>query len=511
MSPIVILITIAAYFAVLFLVSWIAGRNADNAGFFSGNRQSNWIVVAMSTIGAAISGVTFVSVPGMVEGAGFSYMQMVLGFTVGQIIVAYVLIPMYYKMNLTSIYQYLETRFGITTYKTGAWIFFVSKMLGAGVRLFVVGSVLQLLVFGPLGMPFWVNTVFTVGIVYLITFKGGVKSVIWTDLLKTTCLILSVILCIVFVMKSGVSFEGFGSSSMSRTFFFDDPNDGKFFWKQFLAGIFLVIATTGLDQDLMQRTLSCRNYRDAQKNMVTGAIMQIFVIFLFLVLGWLLYTYAAQTGVSLEGLKGDDVFPYLATGSYFPVIVGVLFIVGFIASAYSAAGSALTALTTSFTIDILGKNESEKENDINEFKEQKNSQLSTKKLLSTLNPQLSTQKTRKIVHAAMAVLMAICIYVIWILNDDSVIQTVYKVASYTYGPLLGMFCFGMFTRLQVRDRLLPLAVILAPVITWILDANSAAWFAGYQFSHERLILNALLTFIFMLILAKPKTNTPLAE
>ncbi|MBR1564454.1 MAG: sodium:solute symporter [Paludibacteraceae bacterium] len=511
MSPLVILITIAAYFAVLFFVSWIAGRNADNAGFFSGNRQSNWIIVAMSTIGAAISGVTFVSVPGMVQGAGFSYMQMVLGFTVGQILVAYVLIPMYYKMNLTSIYQYLENRFGVTTYKTGAWIFFLSKMLGASVRLFVVGSVLQLLVFDPLHTPFWVNAIFTVAIVYLITFKGGVKSVIWTDLLKTTCLILSVVLCIVFVMKSGVSFSGFGESEMSRTFFFDDPNDGKFFWKQFLAGIFLVIATTGLDQDLMQRTLSCRNYRDAQKNMITGAVMQIFVIFLFLVLGWLLYTYAAQTGVPLvsttgEPLKGDDVFPFLATGNFFPVIVGILFIVGFIASAYSAAGSALTALTTSFTIDILGKNESEKEDNINQIKEKNNSPLSSKKLLSTLNSQLSTQETRKIVHALMAVLMAVCIYVIWILNDDSVIQTVYKVASYTYGPLLGMFCFGMFTRLQVRDRLLPLAAVLAPVITWILDANSAAWFGGYQFSHERLILNALLTFLFMLILSKPKTN-----
>ncbi|MBQ8099662.1 MAG: sodium:solute symporter [Paludibacteraceae bacterium] len=478
MSPIVILLTIAAYFAVLFLVSWLAGRNADNAGFFSGNRQSHWVLVMFSTIGAAISGVTFVSVPGMVQGAGFSYMQMVLGFTVGQIIVAYVLIPMYYRMNLTSIYQYLESRFGITTYRTGAWFFFVSKMLGASVRLFVVGSVLQLLVFGPLGVPFWVNALFTVAIVYLCTFKGGVRSVIWTDLLKTLCLVLSVVLCIVCVLRSGVSFDGFGASEMSKTFFFDDANDGKFFWKQFLAGIFLVIATTGLDQDLMQRTLSCKNYKDAQKNMISGAVMQIFVIFLFLVLGWLLYTYAAQTGISLEGMKGDDVFPYLATGKnpatgsmFFPMIVGILFIVGFIASAYSAAGSALTALTTSFTIDILG--------------------------------QQKTVRTRQLVHAGMAVLMAVCIYVIWLLNDDSVIQTVYKVASYTYGPLLGMFCFGMFTRLRVRDRWIPLVAVLAPVLTWIIDANSAAWFAGYQFSHERLLLNALLAFLGMLCLARP--------
>lgn len=479
MSPTIILITIFAYFILLFMVSWLAGRKADNAGFFSGNKSSNWVLVAMSTIGAAISGVTFVSVPGMVQGSAFSYMQMVLGFTVGQFLIAYVLIPLYYKHNLTSIYEYLNNRLGITSYKTGAWFFFVSKMLGASVRLFVVSSVLQLLVFGPLGMPFWLNAVFTVLIVYLCTFKGGVKSVIWTDLLKTCCLILSVVLCIVFVMKSGVSFSGFGESSMSRTFFFDNPKEGTFFWKQFLAGIFLVIATTGLDQDMMQRTLSCKNYKDSQKNMVTGAIMQIFVIGLFLVLGWMLYQYAATSGVDISTLKGDDVFPFLATGNYFPMIVGVLFIVGFIAAAYSAAGSALTALTTSFTVDILNRQ--------------------------------SEVKTRKLVHIMMAVIMAVCIFVIYLLNDDSVIQTVYKVASYTYGPLLGMFCFGIFTKLQVRDKLIPLVAVLAPVITWIIDVNSQAWFNGYTFSHERLILNALLTFVGMLALVKRQQKKNNAE
>lgn len=483
MSPLVILIVIAAYFALLFSVSYVAGKNADNAGFFSGNRQSNWVLVAMSTIGAAISGVTFVSVPGMVHTSAFSYMQMVAGFTVGQLIVAFVLIPMYYRMNLTSIYEYLNKRFGVSSYKTGAWLFFVSKMLGAGVRLFVVGSVLQLLVFGPLGIPFWVNAIFTVAIVYLCTFKGGVRSLIWTDLLKTLCLILSVVLCIVFVMRSGVSFDGFAESEESRMFFFDDVNDGKYFFKQFFAGIFLLIATTGLDQDLMQRTLSCKDPGDAQKNIVVGALMQIVVIFLFLVLGWLLYRYAEVNEVDISGLKGDDVFPYLATGSFFPMIVGILFIVGFIASAYSAAGSALTALTTSFTVDILS------------------SYRSTKHLTATDD---KTTKTRRWVHVAMAVIMAICIYVIWLLNDDSVIQTVYKVASYTYGPLLGMFCFGMFTKVQIRDRWLPLVAIAAPVITWVIDVNSKVWFNGYEFSHERLLLNAGLTFLGMVMLIKKK-------
>lgn len=478
MNPLTILIVIACYFALLFFISYLAGRKADNAGFFSGNRSSNWLLVAMSTIGAAISGVTFVSVPGMVATSGWAYMQMVLGFTVGQIIIAYVLIPLYYKFNLTSIYQYLQQRFGMSTYKSGAWLFFVSKMLGASVRLFVVGEVLQLLVFGPLGVPFWVNAIFTVLIVYLCTFKGGVKSLIWTDLLKTCCLILSVALCIYFVLRAGVNIDGWTSSDMTRTFFFDNPKEGTYFWKQFLAGVFLVIATTGLDQDLMQRTLSCKNPRESQKNLIVGALMQIVVIGLFLFLGFLLYSYANQTGVALVNadgapLKGDDVFPFLATGNYFPVIVGILFIIGFIAAAYSAAGSALTALTTSFTVDILNK-----EKDAN------------------------LTKVRTIVHIGMAVLMAVCIYVIHILNNDSVIQTVYKVASYTYGPLLGMFCFGIFTKRQVRDRWIPLVVILAPVITWVIDVNSAAWFHGYVFSHERLILNALLTFVGMLCLIK---------
>ena len=474
MNPLTILIVIACYFALLFFISYLAGRKADNAGFFSGNRSSNWLLVAMSTIGAAISGVTFVSVPGMVASSGWAYMQMVLGFTVGQILIAYVLIPLYYKFNLTSIYQYLQQRFGMNTYKSGAWLFFVSKMLGASVRLFVVGEVLQLLVFGPLGIPFWVNAIFTVMIVYLCTFKGGVKSLIWTDLLKTCCLILSVALCIYFVLRAGVNIDGWTSSSMTRVFFLDNPKEGTYFWKQFLAGIFLVIATTGLDQDLMQRTLSCKNPRESQKNLIVGALMQIVVIGLFLFLGFLLYSYANQTGVTeVAQLKGDDVFPFLATGNYFPVVVGVLFIIGFIAAAYSAAGSALTALTTSFTVDILNK---EKDTNLTQI--------------------------RTWVHIGMAVLMAACIYVIHILNNDSVIQTVYKVASYTYGPLLGMFCFGIFTKRQVRDRWIPLVVILAPVITWVIDVNSAVWFNGYVFSHERLILNALLTFVGMVCLIK---------
>lgn len=484
MSPILILTVIVLYFCLLFGISWWAGRRTDNAGFFSGNRQSNWVLVSFSTIGAAISGVTFVSVPGMVDTAAFSYMQMVLGFTVGQLIVAFVLVPLYYRMNLTSIYEYLHHRFGVCSYKTGAWFFFISKLLGASVRLFVVSAVLQLLVFGPLGLPFALNAVCTVGVVYLCTFKGGVRSLVWTDLLKTLCLILSVVLCIVFILKSGVGFEGIEHSDRAQWFFFDDVNDPRYFWKQFLAGIFLLIATTGLDQDLMQRSLSCKNHKECQKNIIVATVVQFFVILLFLLLGWLLYTWADCRGIDLSGLQGDDVFPYLATGGYFPTIVGILFIIGFIAAAYSAAGSALTALTTSFSIDILNSKE---------------------------QSQDKTTRTRKTVHAVMAVMMAICIYVIWLLNNDSVIQTVYKVASYTYGPLLGIFCFGILTKAKVRDRWIPLVAILSPILCLVLDLNSREWFSGYVFSHERLILNALFTFVGMCCLIQRENNEKKTE
>jgi len=478
MSPISILIIIAAYFAVLFSVSYFTGRKADNAGFFSGNRKSPWYVVAFATIGAAISGVTFVSVPGMVAASGFSYMQMVLGFTVGQILIAFVLIPLFYRMNLVSIYEYLENRFGLSAYQTGAWLFFVSKMTGASIRLFIVCVVLQLLVFAPLGLSFVLNVFFTVGVVWLYTFRGGVKSLIWTDSLKTFCLIVSVGLCIYYISANlgtggGSVFSMIADSEMSKTFFFDDINDRRHFLKQFFAGIFTVIAITGLDQDLMQKTMSCKNFRDAQKNMITGSILQIFIILLFLVLGVLLYSYATVNTVALPA-RSDEVFPFLATQGYFPFAVSILFVIGLVSAAFAAAGSALTALTTSFTIDILkGKKEkTEKE----------------------------TAATRQKVHAGMAVVMGVVIYIINQFNNASVIDTVYKLASYTYGPLLGMFVFGIFTKWNIRDRWVPLVAVISPVICFVLDINSKEWFNGYVFSHERLIFNALFTFIGLCLL-----------
>lgn len=483
MTPTLVLVTMAAYFAVLFGISYLSGRKADNQGFFTGNRKSPWYVVAFAMIGSAISGVTFVSVPGMVASQSFSYLQMVLGFAVGQCLIAFVLIPLFYRMNLTSIYEYLESRFGLSSYRTGAWFFFISKMLGAAVRLYLVCIVLQLLVFEPLHLPFVLNVVFTVFLVWLYTHQGGVKSLIWTDSLKTFCLVVSVGLCIYYIAKDlGYNFGEMTAmirdSDMAKAFFFDDGKDGKFFFKQFLAGIFLVIATTGLDQDFMQKNLSCKNPKDAQKNMVTSGILQIFINLLFLILGVLLYTFASRNQLAIPD-KADDLFPFIATGGYFPLIVGVLFIIGLISAAYAAAGSALTALTTSFTVDIL---------------------QSTKKDSDT-----KVAGTRRIVHIGMAVIMGLVIIIINLLNNTSVINAVYILASYTYGPILGMFVFGIFSKRRVSDRYVPLVALLSPVICYVIDANSKAWFNGYEFSHDRLILNALLTIVGLLFLTQKNT------
>lgn len=481
MSPIAVTITIIAYFALLFTVSYIAGRKADNEGFFVGNRKSSWYIVAFAMIGSTISGVTFVSVPGMVGSSCFSYLQMVLGFIVGQFIIAFILVPLFYRMNLVSIYEYLENRFGTSSYRTGAWFFFISKMLGAAVRLFLVCLTLQLLVFEPFHLPFILNVAVTVALVWLYTFRGGVKSLIWTDSLKTFCLVVSVVLCIYYIASDlELNFGGLvttiSDSDLSHIFFFDDINDKRYFFKQFLAGVFTVIAMNGLDQDMMQRNLSCKNFRDSQKNMITSSVSQFFVILLFLMLGVLLYAFVAQQGLAAPS-KSDELFPMIATGNYFPGIVGVLFIIGLVSSAYSAAGSALTALTTSFTVDILHAKSKE---------------------------ETILSKLRKQVHIGMAVVMGIVIFVFGLLNNTSVIDAVYTLASYTYGPILGLFAFGIFTKKQINDKYIPFVAILSPILCYILQSNSEAWFNGYQISYELLILNASFTFLGLCLLIKRK-------
>lgn len=477
----IVIITIIAYFALLLLISYFASRKSDNATFFSGNRKNPWILVSIATIGAAISGVTFISVPGMVETKGYSYLQMCLGFIVGYFLIAFVLVPMFYKRNLVSIYGYLGERFGVATYRSGAWFFFVSKMLGASVRFLVVCSTLQILVFDPLNIPFVLNVVATIALIWLYTAQGGVKSVIWTDVLKSCCLVLSVVLCIYFIAQSmgfsiGEMVSAVAGDSTSQIFFFDDPKEGTYFWKQFLAGVFMVIATTGLDQDMMQRNLACKDSKESQKNMIVSSIVQFFVIALFLVLGTLLVMYMNKTGIAMPE-KSDDIFGLVAQSAGMPVIVLILFVLGLISAAYSAAGSALTSLTTSFTVDILDGQK--KYNDA------------------------KLTRVRKMVHITMSVLMGLVIIVFYYASNQDAISAVYTLASYTYGPILGLFVFGMFIKLQVHDKWVPVVCVLAPALSWVVQWQLKEQF-NYTTSFELLIINAVLTIIGLAVLSKGK-------
>lgn len=475
---VIVIITIIGYFLLLMGISWFASRGSDNSTFFTGNRKTPWPVVAFAMIGAAISGVTFISVPGMVAAKGYAYLQMVLGFIVGYFVIAFVLVPMFYKRNLISIYGYLEQRFGRSTYRSGAWFFFLSKMLGAAVRFFVVCAVLQMLVFSPLHIPFIFNVIVTIALIWLYTVQGGVKTLIWTDTLKSFCLIMSVILCIYFVATNlGFSFgeltTAITSHESSRMFFFDNPKEGTYFWKQFLAGVFMAIATTGLDQDMMQRNLACADHKQSQKNMIVSGITQFFVIALFLLLGTLLVIFIDSKGIAMPE-KSDELFGLVATHPDVPIVVGILFVLGLVSAAYSAAGSALTSLTTSFTVDILGAH-----------KKQDDKQLT---------------RTRKGVHVLMSTIMGLVIIAFWYLSDQDAISAVYTLASYTYGPILGLFVYGMFWKKPVHDRWVPAVCIAAPILSYFLQLGLKAWF-GYETSFELLIINAVITVIGLRLLS----------
>lgn len=424
---------------------------------FYATRSTAWWKVAFAMIGSCMSGVTFVSVPGMVGVAGWGYLQMCLGFFLGYLVIAFVLTPLYFKLNVVSVYQYLENRFGISSYKTGAWFFFVSKMLGAAVRLFLMCATLCLL----LRIPIWITVIVVVALEWAYTVRGGVKAVIGLDIIKTICMLVAVGLTLVLVGRE----VGHPDTSMMRVFYFDDVNHPQFFWKQLLGGLFTVVACTGLDQDLMQRTLACRNVKDSQKNLVVSVILQIVVISLFLLLGVYLYQFAALHGIDA---KGDALFPAVTWSGALPKVVGVLFVIGLVMAGFPAGGSALTALTTSFTVDILGGRE----------------------------------RSRVLVHTGMAVLMAVCILVFNALNSTSVIDAVYRLASYTYGPILGLFAFGLCCKAPVRDKWVPLVAIVAPVVCLVLDLNSVAWLGGYHFSYEILPLNGLLTMAGLWLIRK---------
>lgn len=477
-TPVIVILTIAAYFLLLMLVGRLSSRGADNSTFFTGGRTAPWPMVAFAMVGAMISGVTFISVPGMVVTKGYAYLQMVLGFIVGYFVIAFVLVPLFYRRKLISIYGYLEERFGRSTYRSGAWFFFASKMLGAAVRFFVVCAVLQLLVFDPLGIPFIVNVAFTIALIWLYTVNGGVKTLIWTDTLKSFCLISSVVLCIYFVARNlGLGFgdmvQAIRSHPSSQMFFFDDPMAGTYFWKQFVAGVFMAVATNGLDQDMMQRNLACRDSRQSQKNMIVSGIAQFFVVALFLMLGTLLAIFLERNGIALPE-KSDDIFGMVATHSAMPAIVAILFVLGLVSAAYSAAGSALTSLTTSFTVDILGAHKTKTDD--------------------------ALTRTRKRVHIGMSAIMGLIIVIFYYMSNQDAISAVYTLASYTYGPILGLFVFGLALGRPVRDRFVPVVCLAAPALSWFTQW-ALARYAGYETSFELLLINAAYTFIGLFLLS----------
>ncbi len=475
MNSTTIILLILSYFGVLILISFLTGKNSDNNAFFKADKQAPWYVVAFGMIGASLSGVTFISIPGWIEANQFSYMQVVLGYIVGYLVIGTVLLPLYYKLNLTSIYTYLEERFGNASYKTGATFFLISRVVGSSFRLFLVANVLQVILFDDLGISFWQTVTFTMFLIWLYTFKSGIKTILWTDTLQTLFMLIAIGVAIYSVsddlgIGSGNILGYVLDSDLSKTFFFDDFKSSDYFWKQFISGAFIAIVMTGLDQDMMQKNLACKNLKDAQKNMFWFTIILTIVNFLILSLGLLLTVYAQQNGIDAHK---DDLFPILAK-DYLGIGVFVFFLIGLIAAAFSSADSTLTALTTSFSIDIL---DIEKKYD--------------------LAKQVAV---RKQVHIMISVVLILVIVAFkYIIKDESVIAKLLVFAGYTYGPLLGLYAFGMFTKCQIKDKLVPLIAILSPILSYIISVNSLKWL-GFEFGFFILILNGLLTYLGLILI-----------
>lgn len=475
MQSTTILLLILSYFVILILISYLTGKKSDNNTFFNANKQAPWYVVAFGMIGASLSGVTFISVPGWIESSQFSYMQMVLGYIVGYLVIGTVLLPLYYKLNLTSIYTYLEERFGNASYKTGASFFLISRIVGSSFRLFLVANVLQVLLFDDLGISFWQTVTLTVFLIWLYTFKSGIKTIIWTDTLQTLFMLISIGVAIYYVsdqldISGGNLLDYVLDSDLSKTFFFDDFKSGDYFWNQFISGAFIAIVMTGLDQDMMQKNLTCKSLKDAQKNMFWFTIILTIVNFVILSLGLLLTVYAQQNGIDAHK---DELFPILAK-EHLGIGVFIFFLLGLIAAAYSSADSTLTALTTSFSIDILGI---EKKYDVPK--------------------QIAI---RKRVHIMISLILILVIIVFkYAIKDESVIAKLLLFAGYTYGPLLGLFAFGLFTKWQVKDKWVPVLAILSPILSYFIGVNSLKWL-GFEFGYFILILNGLLTFLGLILI-----------
>lgn len=483
MNGIYILLTIFIYFGLLMLVAKFTSKKANNDAFFRGNRKSPWYVVAFGMVGASLSGVTFVSVPGMVRGTGMTYMQTCLGFFVGYLIIAQVLLPLYYKLNLTTIYSYLHERIGKYSYKTGASFFLLSKIIGAAARLYLVCLILQHYVFDSLHVPFAISVIGIVLLIWFYTRKSGIKTIVWTDSFQTICLLLALGL-ILYQIGAQMNLnliemsQVIKESDYSRMFIFDDWHSKQNFFKQFISGIFITIVMTGLDQDMMQKNLSCKNLKEAQKNMYSYGLSFVPVNFLFLSLGVLLLLLASQTGLTLPK-AGDDILPFFAAEGRLGFATIVFFTIGIVAAAFSSADSALTALTTSFCIDILG--------------------------IERTQDQQHGEKTRKWVHLGISIVFIGFILLFKAANNDSIIDAIYMIASYTYGPLLGLFVFGLFTKMCPRDKYVPYIAISSPFICWAID-RSVYQATGYQFGYEMLMFNGLLTFIGLTLLSIRNKN-----
>ena len=478
MTPGLVLTIIIVYFVALITISIITSKGADTDTFFTANRQSPWYLVAFGMIGASLSGVTFVSVPGNVGKIGLGYVQVVLGYLVGYWVIIGVLMPLYYRLNLVSIYTYLEQRFNTWSYKTGAFFFLVSRSIGSALRLYLAATVLQLFLFDALGVPFFVTVISTIALIWVYTFRRGIKTIVYTDTFQTVFLVSAV--CIT-VWQIGdqlnLSFSGMidviQQSKYSKMFYFDDPNSTLFFPKQFFGGMFITITMTGMDQEIMQKNLTCKTLKDAQKNMFWFSFIMALVTLLFLILGALLYIYSESKGLSIPAFS-DELYPRLAQQKELGLIVGVFFLLGITASSYASADSALAGLTTSFCIDFLN------------FKNK---------------PEAVKRRQKFIVHLAFSFLFLLIIIIFKEINERSVIDAVLSIAGYTYGPLLGLFSFGLFSKRQVRDKLVPLICVLSPLLSYWMSSHSEIWFDGYKIGIEILVINGLITYLGLLAIS----------
>jgi Na+/proline symporter len=491
MNPIIVISIILGYFLLLIGVSLLTTKQTDSATFFTANRQSPWYLVAFGMIGASLSGVTFISIPGYVGATQFTYFQVVLGYMVGYLVIGTVLLPLYYRLNLTSIYTYLEQRFGFWSYKTGAFFFLLSRTIGSAFRLFLVAGVMQIAIFDKFNIPFWVAVLCTIVLIWLYTFRGGIKTIVYTDTLQTFFMLLAVGITIWIISKElnwslGEMATQVRESDYSKVFEWDWSLDTNFF-RQFSSGAFIAIVMTGLDQDMMQKNLTCRNLSDAQKNMFWFSLTLLFVNILFLTLGALLYFYMTANGISAPA-RTDDLYPLLAL-QYFDTFTGIVFLLGITAAAYSSADSALTALTTSFCVDFLG------------FQEP-NGRFQTEK---------EKKRTRLQVHLGFSLLLFVVIVIFRIINDEAVISSVFKAAGYTYGPLLGLFTFGIIFKNKVNDRLVPWICLASPIISYLINAYSVELHLG-KIGFEILIINGLITFLGIAIVSsRPQPNSTIGS